>query len=325
MITGTPIYIDEKPFCFWDQESEVTNRAFLNSIDPTYFEYSAIVNFEKLEDENLKQKAALAILSNYHHALETFFATICSVIQAPKYMAGWFHKYENKDIRSVLEKINKGCELKNSWSVSSFDWDRVVDLVLWPNYSAEKLLKTRRLFAKSWGRLSAEYLNQDFIDEYNNIKHGLRAKMGGFQLFVGIEDIPGEVSKNMQPIGNKSEFGCSFYTAEKISGSKIHHKLDHKAINFDPYCIANRTLLVAMSLSNVLTFIRIQFDLPQEKLLWQKPIDDSHFDDVWIEDIPTKRSSFSMNVDIPQKDLINKSRVEFYYSSGCFKFPIMPQ
>jgi len=326
MVTGIPIYIDDKPFCFWDNDPEFTNKSFIDSIDPTYFEYVAVTNFEKLDDEKLKQKAALAILSNYHHALETLFATICSAIQAPKFIPGWFQKYENKDIRIILEKINNNTELMNSWGIRSFNWDKIADLVFWPKYSNEKLLRTRKLFAKSWEKLAKEYLNQDFIDEYNNIKHGLRAKMGGFQMFIGIEDVPGEVSKNMMPIGPKSEFGCSFYTTEKINESnRLNFKLDHKAINFNPYSIANRTLLVAMSLSNILTFLRMQFNLPQEKLIWQKPVDDNHFDEVWIEDIPTKRSSFSIKIEIPQKELISKEIINTYYMNGNFEFPITPE
>jgi len=322
--TGTPIYIDEKPICFWDSDSIKTNTSFIDSIDPTYFEYVAVTNFEKLQDESLKQKAALAILSNYHHALETFFVTICSAIQAPKYIVGWFQRYDNSDVRKVLEKINNDLKLKNSWNIDSFNWNKVADLVFWPKYPIEKLLRTRELFAKLWKRLSEEYLNQDFIDEYNNIKHGLRARMGGFQLFIGVEDVPGEISKNMQPVGGRSEFGCSFYTTEKVNENKWNLKLEHKSINFDPYCIANRTLLVAMSLSNALTFIRMQFNLPQEKLIWQKPIEDSHFDEVWIEDISTKRVSFSVIMDIPQKHLISKEDINQYYVAESFKFPITP-
>lgn len=326
MISGTPIYINEKPFCFWDAHPDETNKAFIDSIDPTYFEYVAVTNFEKLDDDRLKQKASLAIISNYHHALETLFATICGTIQAPRYVVGWFQKYQNEDIRQILENISSNNPIKNSWGVERLDWAKVSDLIHWPKYPAEKLVRTRKLFAKTWSKLSAEYLNQDFIDEYNNIKHGLRARMGGFQLFVGLEETPGEISKDMRPIGPASEFGCSYYTTEKVHNSNGHNvRLEYKATNYDPHCIANRTLLVAMSLSNVLTFLRMQFNLPQEQLIWKKPINDAHFDEVWIDDISTKKSSFSINIEIPQSELISKEMINTYYMNGNFKFPETPR
>lgn len=323
MIIQSCLYIDEKPLCFWDPEPERTNRCFINSIDPEYFEYVVNQNFDQLENVEQRQNASLAIVANYHHLLEMFFVAICSAIQSPKYICGWFHEYDNRDLRNVIQKISNGQTLKNAWSSECFDWTKVADLVFCGDCGKSNLLSIRKNFARFWERLASEYLAQDFTDEYNSIKHGLRARMGGFMVSIGMEDVPGQLAKpeNMKFIGQHSIFGTTFNRSEKLNNNKLNLTLLEQSRNFDPFCLANRSLLVAMSLRNVLTFLMMQFDAPKNELLWWKPVNDDHFNEVWRENVSPIKASFNIVLDVHPCDLYSKCDIAAEYRARAFKFP----
>jgi hypothetical protein len=316
------MYVDNKPIAFWDPDPDSTNKKFIQSIDSDYFAYSAKVNSEHLEDSEHRQKASLAIILNYHHAVETLFACIGGAIQSPKYIAGWFQEYSNRDLRSIVGKISNDHSLKNFWSVDKFDWKRVADLVIFGATSDTELEEIRTHFAEFWTNLAAEYVDQGFVDEYNNIKHGLRARSGGFQMFIGVEDVPGQLAKPeaMRPVSTKaSTFGGNFLSSERINNNKQNLKLNHKSRNWNPYCIANRTELVSISINNVLTFLKLQYDREKPALLL--PEDYYAFRDAWNDEIELPSMKIECRFEIPQANILDDKSIDMLYQKFHYKFP----
>ena len=98
--------IDETPYCLWTGEKELLKR-FLKSIDPMYFEHIREVHEPMLNsEEKTKHYAAIAIRTAYYQGLETFFALLCSALQAPHCTVGWMLKYKNEELRNLVQKIN---------------------------------------------------------------------------------------------------------------------------------------------------------------------------------------------------------------------------
>ena len=92
--------VNETPHCLWDVEtySERTLE-FVRGIDPTYYDHIAYIHGDLLEGDE-KQYAATALRIAYTQGLETLFALVGAVVQAPYCIAGWVLKvYEQGLVR----------------------------------------------------------------------------------------------------------------------------------------------------------------------------------------------------------------------------------
>jgi hypothetical protein len=99
-MTGIPFVVDETPYICWDPDLQRKNLEFLRGIDSKYFQYVVESNIEHLEGDD-KHRAALAIRLAYSQALETLFALLGALVQAPTCPLGWM-------LASVVTKISKG-------------------------------------------------------------------------------------------------------------------------------------------------------------------------------------------------------------------------
>ena len=73
---------DEKPYCFWGWgELKDLTLEFLDSIDPTYFQYIAKVHTENTTEKE-EQKAAIALRTAYSQGLEALFALLRATVQS---------------------------------------------------------------------------------------------------------------------------------------------------------------------------------------------------------------------------------------------------
>ena len=71
--------VDDKPFCLWDTDVQKITLEFLDSIDPSYFDYIADSHLQAaIEDKS--QVASLAIRAGYSQGLETLFALIAAAV-----------------------------------------------------------------------------------------------------------------------------------------------------------------------------------------------------------------------------------------------------
>lgn len=298
--------VGKRPFCYWASDVSQQTLRFLESLDPSYFESIANVflpsidepqtneglslfrrlqrRFKLLRFTKFNQKecdpqhAALALRLTYSQSLETLFALIGAAVQAPRCAHAWMANYKPSELRNLLQNI-QNCrsfpwqlkETRPSWNVVS---DCIfMSLVL---DDKEKEANVKKAYSQFWAHLASDFIKQDFTSEYNSIKHGLRIKSGGFSFAIGKEDVPGVPAPKdkMQLIG-RSNYGSSFSILEKIGGNSLHHQTKNLSRNWSPVDIAWALHLVSMSISNVISALKILNGIPadQVKFVWPDNLD----------------------------------------------------
>lgn len=280
--------VDDTPYCTWAWELRKTNLEFLDHIDPAYFDYQAKVHFDHIDGEH-KLQAAIALRNSYHHGLETFFALVCAALQGPDCVVGWFEKYQVNQIKSLVSRISSENEpIPNVLGLQRVTWEIFSTEVNRFSYAdEEKIRETHRLFARLWRHLSREYLNEVNTKEYNHIKHGARAKSGGCFLRYGEEHEEGVSPPNeeMVTLGG-SAFGTSFFVAEKIedapSGKQDpHFRLKPWTVNWNPESVAHSLCLVAHSIQNVISYLKVFNGVRPNEVQFIRPIDSGYFEEPW--------------------------------------------
>jgi hypothetical protein len=112
MVEYYPFVVCDRPFCVWDRQLSRQNLEFIQSIDPMHFAYVADTHAPSLETDH-RHRAAIELRKSYSHGLETLFAVIGAVLQAPEAMHAWALQYRESDLRSLVAKIDAGSELTN--------------------------------------------------------------------------------------------------------------------------------------------------------------------------------------------------------------------
>jgi hypothetical protein len=294
---------DEKPWCVWDWDLKDLTATFLKTFDPTYFEYLANLHVERLEAGDARH-AATAIRTTYCHAMETLFALLGAIVQAPDCVPGWIQKYGSKDLRQIVEKISKGREVHSKVRAERLTWDSLAEITLkyisLPDKEKEKRIKTG--FASLWRRLADDFLSSEIRAEYNGIKHGFRTASGGSWISVGQEESPGVPCppEKMQVVGG-SEFGSTFFEPEELC--KHNLRLVRRAVNWDPFALAGRIRLIARSLGNLVSFLSIGHGAEPGSVQFQWPGELDDFDEVW--EGPSLHNSSSSTI-IEMKDIVPK-------------------
>jgi hypothetical protein len=274
--------VNETPYCFWDLDVRGKNLEFINKIDSKYFEHVADVHGELLEAEQ-KQYAAATLRIAYSQGLETLFALLCAVVQAPDCIIGWFLKYRNTELFDLVRKISEGQVIYSKLRCHAVDWSVIADLVFsqFSTGEDETDKRIRTNFARLWSYFASDFLNEKFELEYNSIKHGSRAKMGGFYLAVGLEDVPGVPAppERMQTIAN-SVFGSSFFVSERLHDSR-NFTVSHQGLNWIPENYVDALHLISASIHNVVAFLRIFHGVPLSEVPFAWYDDDETYELPW--------------------------------------------
>ncbi|HKJ37489.1 MAG TPA: hypothetical protein VJ972_01840, partial [Anaerolineales bacterium] len=146
----------------------------------------------------------------------------------------------------------------------------------------EKEASIKSGFGSLWSQFATIYLQDGFSKEYNSIKHGLRIRPGGFSFAMGAEDKPGIHARpeRMVLIG-KSEFGTSYMNIEGIANSKRHIQITRNSRNWDPEDMAWGLKLISISISNIISSLKIfngnkadeiQFHWPNDLDAFKEPV-----------------------------------------------------
>lgn len=276
--------VDEAPFCVWEWDLHERNLALINSIDPTYFAYLANVHGQGLETDDQRQHAALSLRTAYSHGLETLFALLFSAIQAPDCVIGWLHKYDVGDLRNLIKKVQTRQPILSKLESTPITWKTISNTIhiALSLEDKEKEARVKAHFATAWQRFASDLADNKSGLEYNSIKHGFRARPGGFRLAVGIETTPGVPAppERMRSLGG-SEFGSSFFIPEKINDYKLHFRVRRHSRNWRPENFIYGLHLISLSLQNILSFLKVVngVDAATVEFLW--PSDESHFQEPW--------------------------------------------
>lgn len=287
--------INDEPYCLWGYDLDERNSEFLNGIDTKYFDY--LLNLYLDSDE--EKRAAIAIRITLHHAIETFFSFLGAYIQAPKCVYAWMEKCSNKQLRKFVESVGEGNnQVITILNINSVSWFNIAESIFRKYESGtEKNIKTTKLYEKLWRRLAHEFLEQNYINEYNSIKHGFRIRPGGFSLTIGTEKEYGvsKTPEQMRLMG-KSKYGSTFFKIETI-GKNINENRSLCSRRYSINWMIEKdillTQLVSMSIQNIVSALRVLNGVDPRTCKYIRPSEDDAFEKPWAY----SRGVFSINMD----------------------------
>jgi hypothetical protein len=297
----------EEPCRVVEYELADKNSRFLRSIDSGYFEYVAEVHGQQLETDH-RQRAAIALRTAYHHGIETLFTLLGAFVQAPMAVPAWMPRCGTSQLRDLVERFKVGRSLLTPTGKRQLLFRHLaadVHAGVWDEDPERP--KVIAGFERIWSRYANDLLDVLQQDEYNSIKHGFRVHAGGFVLRIGLEPEYGVPAppEAMQTVG-ASEFGASFYTLETREGerakrSAIEVRLADKSLNWRVEHLLHSLPLIAMSINNVVSKLRLWSGEEANSLKVQRPADLSAFDEPWR--YRTGAFSSSFNVQIPWDEI----------------------
>ena len=251
--------VGKRPLCLWDTNIGQKNLKFLNSIDPSYFEYLCHLYSHSLNNQDEPtnreaQHAALALRTAYSQALETLFALIFAAIQAPYCVPAWINAYTNRELLDLVEKVQEEKQVTSVLDTETPSWSDIYDLLFSATNAKDKAYESslKDGFIQTWKYFAHDFMDRSSIREYNSIKHGLRVSLGGFKLklHTGVleEPVVPPPQDKMIEVTN-SDFGSSYFNSEKIEA--CHLRLKGELRNWNLESLAWGLQLAAMSIANV--------------------------------------------------------------------------
>jgi hypothetical protein len=276
--------VHKRPQVVWAWDLADRNLEFLRGFYVGYLTHVASTERELLASDR-SQYAAAAIRVAHGQALETLFAFIAALTQAPACVVGWMLAYQNEELRAVLEDIQRrGLGEISRTLMSATPWDQ------------EKQERLAQRFGTLWSRWSTEFLDERAQTEYNAFKHGMRAQLGGFSIAIGREETPGEPAPPESMVGlGSSAFGSAFFTAERVD-SRLHIYPRRTNRNWNPEGMSYGLELLAMSIQNVVSYLRIINHDDPAACRFGAPVDDAAFDLPWQDSPGVTFSSMDMVV-----------------------------
>ncbi|MGN6149962.1 MAG: hypothetical protein ACTHPD_15610 [Rhizomicrobium sp.] len=307
-----------EPYCVWGWDIKDRNIDFIERIDEKYFEYICETHLDHLEAEGTAHRAAIAIRANYHLALETLFSLIGAMFQAPDCVPAWVLKASTSQVRSFIDAIRKGYAqfpVKLISETSEYGFEQISKFIVsHTTWGAANGDDTAENLAGLLHRLSHDFLDEYAIKEYNSIKHGFRARAGGFQLAMGIEHEYGvsPPAEEMKYVGG-SKFGTSFYSAEVIDSatsnkSDPNFRLRRNALNWLPEMTAGRLWLTAMLIKNMKSMLLVLNGRQAGTVQFFRPADVQDYNRPWSKSVGI--TSSNMDTTISEGDIFHATKHE---------------
>lgn len=275
-----------KSFCGWGWDLSDRNARFLRGFDAEYFDYVAASHLEHLDGDDA-QRAAMALRTTYHHCLETLFSLMGACLQAPDCLPGWILNASTGDVRILARSLSQErmtFPIKLRFPRPAIGFRDVAEMIFrFTNWAATAEDQTAERFSELWSVLAADFLNEYSIKEYNSIKHGFRARAGGFHLRVGLEHEYGVAPpENEMRWAAGSAFGSSFYVPGPVAEGPLtrsdpHFVLKQHSLNWSPQLTALRLQLATMSISNIKGFLSILLGEDPGKTRFYRPENGSDF------------------------------------------------
>lgn len=308
--------VGDTPYCIWDWDLREQNLSFLDSIDPDFFFHMAEVNVASLNEENENSRhAALALRLFYSHGLETLLSLLGAAVQAPECVVGWLSLYRERHLKMVIDSLFHHQPLLSRLSLDPPGWESLSNVVhrFIVLEDKEKESKIKQGFASFWKRLAANYSRKETHHEYNSIKHGLRARSGGYTLRMRREKELG-VPDPDAPIRTvaSSKYGSSYYEVLEIGLGKNHRGIRHHSTNWDPQTLVRSIEVVVFSLKNLIGFLRAVNGVDPRDIQFSWPKDLEVFNDA-LRGVPG-RESFSTGPHIDRDSLTPFSKEEILRS-----------
>jgi hypothetical protein len=306
--------IHETPYCVWEFDLPAKNREFLEQLDPDYFFYQAETHHRNLSKEDpTRQRAAIALRLSYGHALETLFALLGAVIQAPDCPLGYVTLYRPSELQHVIRRIGR-MPVLTKLDVP-LTWESLAALIF-ENTLPEGREALEKASARAWARFAADFVDLELTREYNTLKHGLRARFGGFHLKVGIEPSFGvpPPEDEMRTLSG-SEFGTASFVMEKVDNLKLHRQVVQVNTNWNPENMVAGVGILVASMHNVIAWLR-RFNGERGPMLGRAPEDLIAFELPWRNRPATIR--FQTGPDLREEDIdvLTSEEILAVYQNG---------
>lgn len=307
---GYVFAVADSPHCCWDFDHGRRTLEFLDGIDPDHFGTVASLLSDQLETDDA-MAASIALRVSYHQGLETLMSLLGAAAQAPSAVPAWIATCKTEDLNEVTARLRDGRPLltqSGRQRVSFVDLSEDVHRSVWIDEEGES--STAELFARFWGRLSTEFLDETARAEYNALKHGNRVVAGGFTLAMGTEEVPGVPAppEAMRSMGG-SRFGSTFFVSERVGSSRLHIRTRRTSINWSPQALVQRLVLVSMSITNVVGALRCSLGIDSTTVRFVRPYPLSAFDDVWSSDPGPKSMGLDTVIRIDPSDELSKDQL----------------
>ncbi|MCU7371969.1 hypothetical protein PEC18_14150 [Paucibacter sp. O1-1] len=279
---STLFAVNDEPFCLWEADLPARTRAFLDGIDPEYFDYVLQAHMST-EDE---KRALVAIRLSLHHATETIFSLLGAFVQAPDCPYAWIAKCSNTELREFAERVSKADKsLITKLAIDSVNWTTITNAV-YSTYQpgTDRQRSTIDCFARLWTILAGELLNPTHVDEYNALKHGFRARPGGFALAAGVEPSFGVSPPDSEiKLLGQSDFGATFLKIESLGSSRAsrHIRSRQTSVNWSLERVVLLHQLVYMSINNVVSALKVVNGYSPSTCRFLRPENDSDFQKPW--------------------------------------------
>lgn len=274
--------VDEQPYACSDWKLKEKNLDFLRGVDARYFTYSVQGHMARIDTDD-RHRAAISIRIAYSHAMEALFAFLAAMVQSPMCPLGWLLTYRNAELESVVRKVSNGSLEYFLLRERAFDWMSLSRIVhAQAGIDAAKKEWVQAGFGKLWARLAREFLDDRATAEYNSLKHGLRPRPGGVTVSMGAEPAPGVRAPPdaMKSIGG-SEFGSTFFVFEALGKGRLNFRPRRHSRNWIPTGLASGTALIAMSIENVVSCLRIAAGDSPSECRFLNPASPGDFDAPW--------------------------------------------
>ena len=307
-LTYNIFVIDETPYCLWGEKTKEMTLEFLNNFDPKYYDYLANLYSAELqkssdhENKNDKHFPAYAIRTSFSQGLENLFAFLYAAIQAPHCFPAWINLYWPKDISNITNKINNQ-EKISSWLLNqNIDWFTLSEVIhkRLEIENNEKQAQIKKAFGDLWSIFASLYLQQSFLNEYNSIKHGFRVAPGGSEFAFSQQE--------KELLSGKSEYGSSFFRAEKIENAKGHYAFSQISRNWDPEDMVWGLRLISLSLSNIVSAVKAINGVGQVQFQWPSNLDT--FRESWKRTVDLGVTSINLNMNIDERYIEKYSKEE---------------
>lgn len=292
-------YVGRRPLALWDPALGEKNLQFLRGIDSSYYSHISRVHEPLLSGES-KLQAAAALRIAYSQGIETLMALACAAMQAPDCVVGWMMLYQNQELRHLVQSVSRGKvtdPIHPSYSPGS--WGAFVHHMFGGAQCDDEFragLETK--FGRVFARFASDFLDEKQQQEYNSLKHGGRPLLGGFHMSVGVQPEARVLAppEAMVSLGG-SDFGSTFFTSERVGESKLHLRLNEVSINWVPENFVEGLILLSMSITNVVSFLKAQAGEPIEECPLSIPDEDFMYDLPWAKHCGLTTGTFRPNFD----------------------------
>lgn len=246
----------ERPVAVIGLDLKASTEEFVKFLDGEFWNHQLYL-IESTPLANVPYAHAAFVRMLVSHADEHLFGLIFAVLQAPHCPNLWLSRYKSEELFELVRRALNGDPFPSQIPLQRPGFAGVVEAI-WPCFDEEKTRLTTIALIRHASRFESDLSR----DEYNSLKHGLRANMGSFSLSFA----PGFPDKMPEPEDyikiSDSDRGCSYLAFDKIEGFKNQFTSKLVWSNWDLLEFRAAVAFTALCVGNIGAALRIRHKLP---------------------------------------------------------------